>query len=57
MPIPIPFAAPSKGKAKAPALPPPDAKYIMMALAQMHKEGRLVKPSNKAPLGPAPTQS
>jgi hypothetical protein len=29
----------------APTVPPPDETYLMMAAAQMHKEGRLVKPN------------
>ena len=43
MPIGVPFSAAPAAPAM-PTLPPPDPTFLMMAAAQMHKQGRLVKP-------------
>lgn len=46
--VPIrPGAAPAGPPASA--LPPPDPSFLMMAAAQMHKEGRLVSGDPKIP--------
>lgn len=43
MPI-VPFA-PQNGR--VPILPPLDPHYLLMAAAQMHSEGRLIKPGSE----------
>jgi hypothetical protein len=42
MPV-VPFAAQALGSGKAPSQAPPPESFQLMAAAQMHAEGRLVK--------------
>jgi len=50
MPV-VPFALQAAAAGKVPPQAMPPEPFQLMALAQMHAEGRLVKPTSKAPDG------
>lgn len=56
MPVVVPIRPETQAEMPKQIQPPPDPKFLMMAAAQMHSEGRLIKKGSK-PSGTQQDQS